>query len=187
MKKLLISALLLAALPFAAQANDDLLNYTYVEGGYKGVNADGGLDSDGAYIKGSYDFGDSGFYAFGEFGYQDTNAVNFDYHTYDVGVGYHYGLSERVDLVGEVAAIGFDGDFGVDGDGYRLGLGVKAALTDNLEGLAQVNYRDGDDFADDTSALLGLRYAFNDSWSINGQVEFADDANTFGLGARYSF
>ena len=49
MKRSLLALTLLAALPFAASAQDAKsgLSYNYVQGGYVGTNTDGG-DADGA-------------------------------------------------------------------------------------------------------------------------------------------
>lgn len=184
-KKIALSLALMAALPMAASASE--LDYTYIEGGYRAIDGDFGPDADGAYVKGSYNFGDSGFYAFGEYGWQDYKGFDFEFEAYDVGLGYHYGLSDRTDLIGEVAYTHWDGDFGFDADGYRVGVGLKSALTDRLEGLAQVNYRDND-FVDETTGLLGVRYSFNDRWSLNATGEFGSvDGDTYSVGVRYSF
>lgn len=67
MKSALLALALAAALPQAAQA--ETLSYTFIEGGYA-VNEynDSMFDTfDGYYVSGSYNIGDSGFFAAGSY------------------------------------------------------------------------------------------------------------------------
>ena len=90
MKKTLMTAVLLAALPAAAMAQSLPRDYTFVEGGYQYVDPKGGGHADGAYLKGSYEF-DSGLYAFGSASRVSTGG--FDLDTYDAGLGYRHAVS----------------------------------------------------------------------------------------------
>lgn len=183
MKASLIALALAAALPMSAQAAESELSYTYVEGNY--VNIDG--DADGFGVKGSFNFGDSDFYGFG--GYTDVEIDNtsIDLQATDVGVGYHYALSDRADLIAELAYVDLDTDFG-DANGYRTSVGVRGAFTDKVEGLFKVNYTDGSDFSGDFTGTAGLQFNINQTWGITGEVEFDDNSNhAYTAGLRASF
>ena len=187
MKKLALAFGLLAALPLAAAAADAPAgDYTYVEGGYQHLDTDF-ADARGAYLKGSYKF-DNNLYVFGQAQHGEFKNTNIDTTVYDVGGGYTFGVSDRVDLFGELAYVATEVE-GFDADGYRAGLGLKAAFTPNFEGVAQVNYRDGGDFESDWAGVLGARYAFTQNWSVSGQAEIFDDADAtaYQVGVRYSF
>ena len=192
MKMILVSAFLLAMAPLAAQAGEtrSANNYTFVEGGYQYVDGKG-ADADGVYGRGSYNFDNSNVYVFGQAQRLDVRHSRANVNNYDVGVGYHHPLNQRLDLLGELAYVRQDASGGFDADGYRAGVGLKAALSPSWEGLAQVNYRDGHDFRGDWSGAVGLRYAINDRWSVNGQAEFFNDrtydSQAYQVGVRYSF
>ena len=96
MKRSLIALSLAALLPLAAQA-DDKLSYTYVEADY--VNIDN--DADGFGLRGSFEFGDSGFYGFGAYNWIETDVGSVDIDAGELGFGYAHGLGENLDLIGE--------------------------------------------------------------------------------------
>ena len=75
MKRSLIALVLAAAIPFSAQA-DDKLSYTYIEGNYNYVDADGGAEADGFGVRGSFEFGESGFYGFGGWNQVEVDGVD---------------------------------------------------------------------------------------------------------------
>jgi len=181
-----MTAVLLAALPAAAMAEALPRDYTFVEGGYQYVDPKGGGHVDGGYLKGSYDF-NSGLYAFGSA--SRVSSGGFDLDTYDAGVGYHYPVNARVDVLGEAAWVRERvKDFG-HADGYRLGAGVKAGLGRSVEGTVKANYYDGSDLVAQWSGAVGARYAFNPNWSVNGEAEYFDKSEftTYRVGVRYSF
>lgn len=191
MKKAILAATLgLAMASGAAMAQDvsSPSNYTFVEGGYSHMNLDDtSIDIRGAYLRGSYEFNDSGFYVFGRAQRGEIESTDFHLNEYEAGVGYHRALGDRVDGFAELSAERLDGPFGLESNGYRAGVGVKYAMTDRFEGLAQVNYRDGRDYVGDTTGVLGVKYAFTPKWSMVGNVEFDGDGQLYNVGARYSF
>src|SRR5690606_29007048 len=92
MKRTLIAFALASLLPLAAQA-DDKLSYTYVEGNYLSSDSDAGLDAEGFGLRGSYEFGQSGFYGTAGYSQSDLDGTSIDAETVDVGFGYAHSIS----------------------------------------------------------------------------------------------
>ncbi|KAA2284742.1 diffusible signal factor-reguated Ax21 faimly protein [Arenimonas fontis] len=182
MKRSLIALSLAALLPLAAQA-DDKLSYTYVEGGY--INIDN--DADGFGVRGSFEFGNSGFYGFGAYSWLETDVGSTDIDASELGFGYAHGLTDNLDLIGEAAWQNVDVDGAGSADGYRASVGLRGSFTENFEGLIKANYVDGDDIDSDFTGTIGAQYKFNKTWGITGEVEFADNAETYLVGLRASF
>jgi Ax21 family sulfation-dependent quorum factor len=183
MKRSLIALALLAALPFAAQA-DDKLSYTYVEADY--VNIDS--DADGVGVRGSFEFGQSNFYGFGGYSQVRIDNTSIDVNFGEVGVGYAHGLTDNADLISEVAYQNVDVDgFSGSLDGYRVSVGVRGSFSPKFEGLIKANYVDGDNVDSDFTGTLGAQYKFTQTWGMTGEVEFADGGQTYLVGVRASF
>ena len=174
MKKTLIAIALAAVLPLSANAAER--SYTYVEGTYN--NIDGDIDGFG--LRGSYAFGDTGFYGLGDWRIYSESGADVD--TWELGVGYALNLSDNLDLIAEAA----HGDYEVV-NGYRVSTGLRGNFTENFEGLAKVNYRDIDGGDGDFTGTLGLQYKFSPTWGVTGDVEFDDSAEIYSLGLRASF
>lgn len=188
MKRSLLALALVAVLPFAAQA-DDKLSYTYVEGTYLNTQADGDIDADGFGVRGSFEFGDSGFYALGGYNQVEIDDVNVDVDNFEIGVGYGLGLSDNVDLISELAYINSDiDDVAIDElEAYRASVGLRGSFTDKFEGLVKANYIDGGDLDGDFSGTIGAQYKFTQTWGLTGEVEFGDGGETYLVGVRASF
>lgn len=182
MKRTIIALALASLIPLSAQA-DDKLSYTYVEGNY--VNVDG--DADGFGVRGSFEFGNSGFYGFGGYNTVEIDGTSVDVDTYDLGLGYAHGLSANTALIAELAYINADVNGFGDIDGYRTSVGLRGSFSDKFEGLLKANYIDGSDFSGDFSATVGGQYKFSQTWGVVGEVEFADGGETYLLGLRASF
>ena len=184
MKHKLLAVALLSAFSLASHAaSAQDLSYTYVEGGYLNVDR----AADGAYLRGSYNFGDSGFYGFGSYARVTTDFGGFAVRPAEAGVGYHGSVSRKVDLIGELAYARVDTDFG-DAHGYRGSFGARAAFTPKFEGLAKINYTDGGDFSGETSGTLGAQYKFTQTWGVTGEMEFGQGgARNYLVGVRASF
>ena len=188
MKRSLLALALVAIVPFAAQA-DDKLSYTYVEGAYLNAQGDGGADADGFGVRGSFEFGESGFYGLGAYNQIEIDDVNVDVDNYEIGIGYGHDLSDNLDLISELAYINSDVDLpGVGSiDGYRASVGLRGSFTDSFEGLIKANYIDGSDFDGDFSGTVGAQYKFTQTWGVTGEVEFGDGGETYLVGLRASF
>lgn len=184
MKKTLLTlliALLAFALPMSVMASEK--SYTFVEGGY--VNVDS--DADGAYMRGNYQFGESGFYLTGKIAHLEVDNTNFDVNDYELGLGYHYTLSDRFDFIGEATRARIDTNFG-DANGYRASIGTRFDLTEKFEGLAQLNHYNGQDFTSDNTGTVTARYKFTPLWGVNSGVEFDNHNNqVYTLGVSASF
>lgn len=199
MKKQIALAIALAVAPFAASAGE--LNYSYVEGGFARTNIDvdgvGDADFDGAQLRGSAGINDS-FYVFA--GYGSTNnddaGVDVDFNEGQIGLGYHFGLSDRVDLIAELGAIRQEIDSnafgGAKADGGRASVGIRGELADNFEGWVKASYTDGGDFDGGFSGLVGAQLKFNATWGLVGEIEAGEasddvDVTKYLIGLRASF
>ena len=206
MKKFVLAALLAAA-PFAASAGE--LSYTYVEGGFARINADdsffGNPEADGGFIRGSYDIG-SGINAFGGVSRVSEGLdfvpgvdLDLDLTQFEIGLGYHQAMSDRVDLVAELAWVRLDVDAEAGGfrsddsaNGGRVAVGVRGQFNDALEGSLKANYYDGGDFAGGFSGTVGALYKFNPTWGVSAEIEhgelvLSDEDTKFLVGVRASF
>lgn len=197
MKKSLLALTLLAALPFAASAAEGL-SYNYVEGGYVASNTDAG-DADGWGVNGSGAISDN-FHVFGGFTGQKTDdetigGVRFDgydINQWRVGLGYNHPVAANTDLLARVAYDSYDVD-GLDRiDGYSAEVGVRSALTPNLEGYALAGYEDvedidGQNVDGDFYGRVGAQVKFNQNWGLTGDVKFADGDTQYFVGPRLTF
>lgn len=182
MKRSLLILALAAAIPFSAQAAD--LSYNYVEADY--LNQEHGTDGWG--LRGAYDFGGTGWYGLAGYSRLNIDAFggNDNVDSYELGGGYHYGLTGRTDLIGELAYQRSDvGPFNVSG--WRGSMGVRSALSDKLEGFVKANYYDGHDYDGDFTGTLGAQYKFTKTWGATVEGEFGNGNKNYLLGARASF
>lgn len=207
MKKTLVLALALAAAPFAAPAAG--LSYTFVEGGYTRLHADeatlGDPELDGAYVRGSYDLG-SGLNLIGgiarvseDYALAPGVRLDLDLTQYELGLGYHQAMSDRVDFVGELAWVRVDLDTEAAGtradehvNGGRAAIGVRGAFNDVLEGSLKANYYDGGDFEGGFTGVLGAQFRINPTWGITAEIEHgellvSDEDTRYMVGVRASF
>jgi hypothetical protein len=199
MKKQLAAALVLAplalALPFAASARDSLGSYGYVEGGFKRLSIDSDvtddLDFDGVYFRGSAELSDNlslhGGLALGR---SSDLPVDVDAIELDIGVGYRYNFADNVDLIADATFQRQEFDFDGDKDSRnntRIGVGVRGALSNSIEGWVKANYVDGGAYDGDFVGTLGMQVVFSERWGLVGEVDAGGDVSRFNIGARYSF
>lgn len=185
MKRSLLALTLLAALPLAASAADDL-SYNYVEAGYVATDIDGGADRDGWGINGSGAIAEN-FHIFGGYSAQETDNESVDVDQWRVGLGYNYALASNTDLLARIAYDNYDIERLGDYDGYSVEVGVRSALMPNFEGYALAGYEDGDEFDGDFYGRLGAQVKFNQNWGLSGDVKFADNDTQWFVGPRLSF
>lgn len=184
MKKTLFALALAAALPFAAQAQDKALSYTWAEADY--VDLDNGADGWG--LRGSYNVGDTGLYVLGGYSWLGFNdgIDDVDVKANELGLGYHHAIADNTDLIGEVAYQNADADV-YRIDGLRTSVGVRSAMTNNFEGFVKANYYDVSDYDGDLSGTLGAQYKFNSMWGVTGEAEFGNGDQAYLVGLRASF
>ena len=187
MKRSLIALALVAALPFAASAQDanSGLSYNYVQGGYVSTNTDG-PDADGWGLGGSVAVHPN-VHLFGNYTKQNVDGFNADVDQWRAGVGYNKSFSPKADFVANVAYDKYDLGGGLDFDGYSAEAGVRAALTPMLEGYALLGYEDGGDFEGDAYGRLGALVKFTPSWGVTADVKLADGDTQWMVGPRLSW
>lgn len=183
MKFSLIALTLAAALPLSAMAADGV-SYTYVEGGYSKLNTDGG-DADGWALKGSSAIAPN-FHVFGSYGQQEIDNTNIKLKGGNVGVGYNRPISQTTDFVSKVAYEGTKaGNY--NQDGYSLEAGLNSRLSPRFSGQVAVGYEDGDNVDGEVYGKLGGQVHMTRNWSLSGDVKFADGAQQYFIGPRYTF
>lgn len=176
----------LALAPLASQAESP--SYSYIEGGYVRTNIDGiDKDADGFLVRGSVELPHD-FFLFAS--YIDQGVYGIDIQQYGVGAGYAWSMTDTTDLYGKVGYVKAEADyagFGLDDDGYSLGIGIRSFVTKNLELEAAVNYVDLSDSGDDTTFGAGARWYFTENFAMGIEAQVGDDATTYGIGFRWSF
>jgi len=180
--KALVALALLAAAPFAASASE--LSYSYLEAGYTRIT--GSPRIDGATINGSAALGGN-FHLFGGYSNLDVDGFSRNFDLWNLGLGYNIGISDRTDLV---ARIGYQearlSGFG-SADGWLGEVGVRSALTSNVEAFAFVGYDDVSGGSGEVFGRLGGQYKFNSNWGLSADVKFVDSDTVFFIGPRITF
>ena len=161
--------------------------YTFVEGGYiDNEFDDSSFDSGDSYFVGG-SLGGKRWHAFAEYKDGDvdgasTSFSSIDLTTWYVGAGWHGGLGERGDIIGELAWV--DSEVGsASDDGYRATIGIRYQLIKILEVNGFYNYFDVFDDSDDSLEInaivniwrigLGLGYeTFDDNDELRAFVRF---------------
>lgn len=192
MKKTLLALALLAG--FAGTANASELSYSFVEANY--VDAGNAFDAPSSFsfngynLRGSAELGDT-WYLVGGFNSvsDDPFGTSVDFDTYDVGVGFRHGFSEKADFFAdlsynhtEVSTFGFS-----DSDsGYGVRLGVRGEMGSKFEGTIGLSHRDYGDFGNSTGLLLGGHFKFTENFGLVANVEAGSDT-IWSVGVRASF
>jgi hypothetical protein len=190
MQRLILSGLaaLAAALPLATQA--ETMDYSWAEFGYVETELDVGgfdVDGDGFALRGSVAFLEN-FFAFA--GYEDIGFDGgVDSTTLGVGVGGHWPVNERMDIVGRLGIVSVEveaGPFDDDEDGFLIGARLRGVVAPKFELEGGFDYVDvGED--DDTALVGEARYFFTEMFAGGLLVSIADDVTTLGLNLRVTF
>ena len=171
------------ALSVPANASD--LSYTYAELRFVDTEI-GSQDGDGLRINGSFEITSNWLLVAGFTTLDFDN--NVDTSALEVGAGYVYRYSPKMDIVGYGKVVRTEVDFtgGDDDDtGIALAGGVRGRITPELEGRATVNYINVDET--DTFFELGGDYYFNPQFSAGATLEFGGDADSLTIGVRWFF
>ena len=183
MKISLIALTLAAALPLSAMAADGV-SYNYVEGGYARLNTDGG-DADGWAVKGSGAIAPN-FHVFGSYGQQKIDDTSIKLKGGNIGIGYNRAIAQNTDFVTKVAYENIKAG-GYDADGYSIEAGLNARLAPRFTGSVAVGYEDGDNVDGEAYGKLGGQVHLTRNWAVSGDVKFADGAQQYFIGPRYTF
>ena len=180
----------LAALGLGGPALASDLNYSFVELGWQQAEFDDlDADGDGFGIRGSMEFTNAlhGFVSYSDQSYDFDVGGEF----IEIGVGYAWSLSPKLDIVGRLAYLDTSFDipgFGdVSDDGFALGGYLRGKPMENLEltgGVDLVDYSDG---GSDEQFGLGVRYFFTKQFAAGLDMSFNDFGTTYTLGGRMSF
>lgn len=165
------------------------LSYTLGEVRLLAHDPDGGDDADGVSVGGSVLFHPEFFLA-GSLATLGTDGNGVDTDTFNLGVGYRYAASERVDLLGIAGLVRVDRDFGNGRDdddfGPSLTGGARAALTHAVEVGGYLNYVEV--FGDGDLGLSGEGlYHLTPNFSLLAGVGLSDDDREANIGARWNF
>lgn len=182
----MVGALLLAAAPIAAQAEE--MSYSYIDLGYNEVDIDGGPTGDGIGLRGSVGFAEN-FFVFADYSMFDFSG-GVDVDLYSIGFGGRLEIADQVDLVGRLGYAKADasaGGFSIDDSGYLVSAGVRAQVADGFELEGHVIYTDFGGGADDTAVAVAARYFFTKNFAVGAEYQLSDDADTLFAGVRFSF
>ena len=206
MKRLFVTPLLaLLCIPLGAQAQSQdsqyrgpgysnshysSLSYTLGEVRLLAQDPDGGDDADGVRLGGSALVSPDLFVAgaLSTLGSDSPNGLDTD--IFELGLGYRYGYTPRIDFVGIGGIVRVDRDFGGRADdddwGPSLTGGVRAIVAPLLEVGGFVNYTEL--FGDGDLGLIGEGlYHLTPNLAFLGGLGVSDDDRSINLGARWNF
>lgn len=207
MRKTLIVAALLAACPLAAHANDTL-SYTYAEAGLIRAELDQGddfstLKANGGYLRGSYALTDATYVSGGFTRVSDSESayglkLEGDLDQYELGLGWHMPMSDRVDFLAEAAYVRLDltvkasymGNSARNSDALnagRVSLGLRGAPSARTEAWVKAGAMDGSDMDSEFVGSLGGQFKFNQTWGLVGEVQWLGENTLYSAGVRARF
>jgi hypothetical protein len=181
-RTILAAALLLTALPLAAEADD--FDYNYGEASLVSMSpAHNGSSMTGASVDGSYAFTDQ---IHGIAGFQHVSCCEVSQNSLDLGGGWNTKLDAQVSLFvdGEFLSVNQSGNGNHTGWGATGGLRAMLVPKFELDG-----YVSHTDINSDTENTIGVRgfYSIDLHWQVYAGYSNDSDADTFMLGARYNF
>ena len=165
-------------------------NYNYVSASYVTVDFDDlNIDGDGFGLGLSLSISDE-FHLFG--GYQGTNFdLGVDGSAWSVGAGFHTPISDVIDVVATVSyefvEVDVRGLGSIDDDGFGLGIGLRAAVSDRVEIDAGIGYADLNDRGDNTAFSAGFLFNVTDTISLGLSGIWDDDATAYSFRGRVYF
>lgn len=162
------------------------ISFTYLDATAQHTEPDVGDGNTGYRVEGSLGLL-LGFYAFGRYESADIDGIDAgDFEATDLGLGWHIGLGDTIQGLAELSYS--DREVGpFDADGYTAAVGVRFAPVERWEFGVKAGYRDLDRALD---GGYGEGYVLWKVWGplgVTARAELAEEANRFGLGARFSF
>jgi len=188
LRTLCATAVALVGLPGISQAE---FNYTSVDFGYVDVDYDVGpvsIGGDGFGVSGTYTVADAFFIggSYDDYGFDG----GLDAEILEIGGGYFHPMNATLDFVATFSYLDTQlssGGFNADDDGFGIGGGVRAAVSDGFEVEAMLDYVNFDKGDSDTGIELRGRYFFSDDFAVTAQIDVGKDIETFRLGIRAQF
>lgn len=169
-------------------------NYTYAEAGYRNIDSDS-FEGDGAQFVLSYGATDH-IHLIGEYSrlwiddIDYASKVDIDLDEFKVGLGGHFSITDKIDLVGTVSYVDdeFTGSAVPDGLGFKTNIndsedGYEAVLYGRIQALKKLEmtphvvHRDVSD--SDTGFGLGVVYDLTRKFAVRATAtHFSDDSTT---------
>lgn len=205
MRSTLISAALLVACSTQAKASE--LSYSYVEISTSHADKPAFMyeDTQKYSLNGSISFGNR-FYGLASYGRTHyeleepwfCGAVvgqicpdDYTVDEYNAGIGFRQSIGDKVGIFIDASFAGIKFDRALYSDesyhGYTLRTGIRAALTEKLEGSITLSHRELDVIQDGFTVSLATQFKINETWGLTAQIEDIGDRSDFGFGVRASF
>jgi hypothetical protein len=178
--------------------DDFKFDYSYVELGYTQTDVDAANENlDAWHLRGSFEFMKF-LYGFAGYSVGSSDFDNADVDAFDLGIGGHFAVMKRLDLLGEVAWLwnNIDGDLGgSDSDtGFSVFVGARFLVLPFNRGGLEVNgglrRTEIDGFSSDritNSFELGARVHFMNRFSVGLTYADMEDDSRIGIDGRFSF
>ncbi|MEM7612678.1 MAG: hypothetical protein AAF270_13415 [Pseudomonadota bacterium] len=166
-------------------ANATDLSYKFAELRFVDTEIDD-FDGDGFRIGGSYPL-DENWLIVGSFSTLDFD-FGIDSSVLEIGAGYVHRYTDKIDLVGDARLVRseVDSNFGDDTDtGFSVSGGIRGRINQDIEGRAALRHVNLDN--SDTFIEVGGDFYFTPEFSAGLTLEFAGDADTLTIGARWFF
>ncbi|MCF7749454.1 hypothetical protein KQ945_01750 [Bacillus subtilis subsp. subtilis] len=207
MRNTLILAALLATAPLAASAADGL-SYTYVEGGWAGLQVHDSRVNDpelgGAYVRGSFAIAEQVHLLGGYSRVSDTLSINEASSKVVLkqpylGVGYHMPMSNRIDFTSDITWLRRNAESTYRYTGYptlrssyhtNLGqatVGVRGKPSQRTEAWVKAGYLDGSDVEGQWVGQLGGQFNYTPRVGWVMQVDAYGRSFEYTTGLRLSF
>ena len=177
--------LLLALVAFATPAFADDISWTYAEAYLQYVDPKAASSDNGYHVEASLGL-PLGFHAIGRWEKAELGSGEGDLTGSNIGLGWHLGLGDTLMGFAEVSYT--DREAGIfDEDGYTVNVGVRVSPLDRWEFGGRVGYRDLEENLAGGYGEAYLLWKVFGPFGITARAELAEDANRFGVGARFSF
>jgi hypothetical protein len=183
-----VSAVMTFAAPVAA-AQDGVIRYNYIEGGYQRLDVDGfSGKGDGGFLGGSVQVHDAAFLS-AQIDYADLGR-GADVRTLELAGGVRYALTRDFDAVLQLGYIDarIDTRFGDFNDnGLFVSGGGRWMIAERVELNGAVKYVDLDESGDDWIFTIGGVFDVGGNFALLAGFDFTNDADILSLGLRYYF
>jgi hypothetical protein len=188
-KQIALGVVLTAGFAGSALAAEGF-SYSNVEASYVSLNGKGGAaDADGFGIAGSYGFNEnfSVFAAYDDADFDGAEGGGGSLKHLSLGLGFHWGLSDNLDLT---SGLSYESvDTGPNASGYGAALGLRGRLGESFELTGGVKYTDlNKGWKAQTTFSVGGRYYFTPAFALGADFSDEDDlGKAWRVSLRYDF